>query len=78
LELGAVKKQNQRNLVTQSQGSKIISKNDNQDCQATENSKTGEIRRHKVRGSKAPEVVPRSPGCRKAKPAKAGDAKSWV
>jgi hypothetical protein len=46
------KKQNQRNLVTQSQGSKIVSKNDDQDCQAAEKSKTSESWRHKAQALK--------------------------
>ncbi len=46
------KKQNQRNLVTQSQGSKIISNNDDQDCQVAEKSKTSESWRHKAQALK--------------------------
>jgi hypothetical protein len=38
--------------VTQSQGSKIVSNNDDQDCQAAEKSKTSESWRHKAQALK--------------------------
>jgi len=46
------KRQNQQKLATQSQGSKIISKNDGQDSQVAEKSKTSESWRHKAQALK--------------------------
>jgi hypothetical protein len=70
------KKQNRENPATQSHGSKAEL---SQDRQAADKSKTAKRRRRKVRRLK-PSLLAwlGLTDCRKAKPGKPGDAKSWV